>query len=421
MTKPRVIKVLLCGAALSGNMGGPALYISMVESLKNLAATRSIDIEVTILSKYPNADRIPCQELQWKLISFPTSVQLLYAPIALLYWSMRALHLPRNWLARGPLRSYVEHDILVDLSGISFTDDRTLSGLVINSLWLFPAVATGIPWIKASQAMGPFQKWTVNWASRFFLSRADALVARGHESANYVRALLPQQEVHELPDVAYNLPASSSAEVEIRLAELGLASDAPFCVVGPSTVVDQMITRTLDQAAYPQLMAAVADELVRLSGHHVLLIPHARASEASPLDDLAVCERTWARCQRQDVVHVLRDATAAPLLKGIIARAEVAVGSRFHFMVAAVSSGVPALAVSWSHKYAEMMEMVGQERFVMPHHDLTQETLLGKVRTLWHERSAVREQISERLPAVKAQAKQNAEIVLDILGKRQSE
>ena len=80
---------------------------------------------------------------------------------------------------------------------------------------IVPAVATGIPWIKASQAMGPFTNPIVRAVARFFLSRADALVARGASSERYLRALLPQSSIHRLPDVAFALRPAPDDLVQV--------------------------------------------------------------------------------------------------------------------------------------------------------------------------------------------------------------
>jgi colanic acid/amylovoran biosynthesis protein len=397
---------------MAGNMGGPALYISMVESLRQLVD----NVEVTLLSKYPIDDRAPCEELNWRMVPFPTKVQLLCGvPFSVTYWMLCLLRLPRRWLARGPFAAYLENDLLVDLSGISFTDDRPLSGLVINCLWLLPTIATRIPWVKASQTMGPFTKLWVRVASRFFLTRAAALVARGANSAQLVRELLPGRKVYELPDIAFVLRPAPGEDIDDALASAGLEPGEQYCVIGPSFVVDTMIRRVTRESIYPRLMAKVTDELGELSGHKVLLLPHARATTGSSLDDLNVCEEILEMCEHSERVRVLRSKLSASVLKGIISRAEVAVGSRFHFMVAAMSSGVPGIAITWSHKYLEMMRMVGQERFAIAHDDLTKEILLAKVRELWANRGSVRREIAERLPEVKRRAAANANVAIEVL------
>jgi colanic acid/amylovoran biosynthesis protein len=47
------------------------------------------------------------------------------------------------------------------------------------------------------------------------------------------------------------------------------------------------------------------------------------------------------------------------ILKGYLAQACLAISSRFHALVAALSQGVPAIAVGWSHKYNLLLQDYG--------------------------------------------------------------
>lgn len=407
------LRVLLCGACLAGNMGGPALYLSMAEALREQTA----GLAITLLSKYPAEDEEPCAALGWRLVAYPTTRQLAVGvPLALAYSLLRKLHLPCRWLARGAFKAYLDHDLLVDLSGISFTDDRPLSGLVINSLWLVPAVATNLPYVKAAQAMGPFKRPLVRLLAKFFLSHALAVVARGPRSAELTRELLPGRTVHELPDVAFVLQPASDEETDRALATAGVPRGEPYSSLGPSYLVDSMVAGRQGPGVYARMMARAADKLVEWSGHSVVLVPHARAVSTTPkLDDLTACLAIRALCRHSDRVHVIRESLSAPVLKAIIARSEVAVGSRFHFMVAAMSSGVPALAVSWGHKYHEMMSVLGQGGLALSHENLTEVELLGKLKGLWESREAVRQEMTARLPHVRRQAAENATVAVQAL------
>ncbi len=46
-------------------------------------------------------------------------------------------------------------------------------------------------------------------------------------------------------------------------------------------------------------------------------------------------------------------------LKKMISEASLIVGSRYHALVAALSCGVPCVAVGWSHKYGELLADFG--------------------------------------------------------------
>ena len=403
------LRILLCGATLSGNMGAQAMYLTMVDDLHSLTDP----LDVTVLSKYPDDDRPHCEALGWNMVSFPTMVQLsLGVPLSIAFWICRSLHLPAAWISRSRIAPYADHDILIDLSGISFTDDRPISGLLINCLWLVPALSTGIPFVKASQAMGPFRKLPVRLAARFFLSRASSLIARGPISARHLQALLPHNRIYQLPDVAFALKPVPDDQVMKVLREAGLDEDEAYCVLGPSYVVESAMSGKQAGNRYADLMAIAADQLTALSGLRIILVPHERSHKRSSYDDLKVCESVIERMKNPQRVLLLRGNLSAPLLKGIIGGGQVAIGSRFHFMVAALSSGVPSLAIGWSHKYAEMMQMLGQQTFAVSHEEIDEATFVSAVHRLWSDREPIREEIACRLPGILQAASSNAAVSL---------
>jgi polysaccharide pyruvyl transferase WcaK-like protein len=209
------------------------------------------------------------------------------------------------------------------------------------------------------------------------------------------------------------MDAAPPATVSRALTALGLAPGEAFCVAGPSAVVDDLMSAGATPDAYSRLMARVVDELVELSEARVLLLPHARATVRNRQDDPKVCEDVLQLARHRDRVIVARDRYPAPLLKGMVSRAEVAVGSRFHFIVAALGAEVPALAIGWSHKYREMMSMLGQEEFAVGYEAAADAAVLVRVRDLWNKRAAIRLRLAEVLPFVRREASRNAEVVLN--------
>jgi polysaccharide pyruvyl transferase WcaK-like protein len=395
---------------MAGNMGGPALNLGLATAL----ADRTEAVRITLLSKYPEDDAGPCAELGWQCVPYPNRMQLLLGlPFSFAYWVLRTLRLPHRWLARGPFVAFSQADVVADLSGISFTDDRPLSGLAINGLWLAPAVATGTPYVKVSQAMGPFRRLPVRWLARFFLSRATGLVARGETTRRHLLELLPAAQATVLPDVAFAMPPAPDAEVRGALATWGLDPEGAYCVLGPSGVVDELMGAGAPPEAYTRLMARLADELATLSGQPVLLLPHSRSTARNPSDDLTACEAVYRQAQCRSQLVVVQARMSAPLLKGIIGQATVAVGSRFHFIVAALGSGVPALAIGWSHKYREMMAMLGQEEYALDHEEADEPAVVARVHALWEHRATVRTQLAAWLPAIRREAARNADVILE--------
>ena len=401
------LKVLLCGACMSGNMGGPALYLGMQEAFRLL----EVPVAITVLSKYPDDDAAPCAAAGWPLIPFASGRQLVCsAPLSLVYAVLRGIGLMPRHSRCDFMQAVLSHDVLIDLSGISFTDDRDVSGLVINVLWLLPALATGLPFVKAAQAMGPFRRPLVRWVSRLVLSRAGALAARGAESATHLRALLPGRSVLQLDDLAFLMRPAAPAEVEAALADLGLTCERGYCVLAPSLAVYHMAS-AVQRERYVELFADIASHAQDYYGLQVLLLPHERAHGAGTVDDLMVCERVRAQVPQRRWALLSR-AVSAPLLKGLVGGAQLALGSRFHFMVAAMGSAVPGIAIGWSHKYREMMDAFDQGHCAIDFRNANGSDIRALFDTLWQTRDGIRATLHARGAGVRERAVRNAVLAI---------
>lgn len=403
--KPRIV---LCGACLSGNIGGPALYISFVEEFQKYFP----EARVSVLSKYPATDAPVCAKLGWAAYDLRTLKQLVIGvPLAFAAGLLRLFHLPHKMLFRGAFSPYAKGDLLVDLSGISFSDHRPGMGLVINALWFVPALASGIPIVKLSQAMGPFSKTSTRTVSRFFLSRMRQLVARGELSKKYLEGLLPDREIHCLPDMAFALrPAEKARLVELKQAH-GIP-DVPYAVMGPSHVVETFASES-QTCDYVTCMTEAAVWLLKNTSLRLVLIPHEVKNSSE--DDSSVCRVVFESLSEplRERVHLMPLIEDPRLAKALCAGAEIAVGSRFHFLVATLSSCVPSLAVSWSHKYNEMMRMTGQEDMILSYNAADVDAVRKLTERLWNEREERGRILRDLVPGVIEDARKNARLAMN--------
>ncbi|MEJ2307176.1 MAG: 4Fe-4S binding protein, partial [candidate division WOR-3 bacterium] len=172
---------------------------------------------------------------------------------------------------------------------------------------------------------------------------------------------------------------------------------------------------TTGESVYSEIMAKAVDKIVKIADYDILMIPHSRAVRQSPLDDLEICKKIKQLSLNPDRIRIIEDKLSSKILKGIIGKAEVALGSRFHFIVSSISQNVPTLAVSWSHKYKEMMRMFGLEEFTLNYDKLDENSLLAGIERLWKDRTKIRNQINFKLPEIKKLSKDNARIIVDFI------
>ena len=93
-------------------------------------------------------------------------------------------------------------------------------------------------------------------------------------------------------------------------------------------------------------------------------------------------------------------------VKGLIASAYLVVTSRFHGLVSALNSSVPALATSWSHKYEELYRDYALPNTVLPLNDIQQSVKMVQKFMSEKENTQIREHLAIQIPKIKSQTRE---------------
>ncbi len=116
--------------------------------------------------------------------------------------------------------------------------------------------------------------------------------------------------------------------------------------------------------AYVQDLIAVSRRLLE-RGYAVLFVPHeVSLSDTGSKDDRLLCALLEAAVG-DDRAKAFLDPAPAAEMKAVIGKTACVIGSRFHALVAALSQGIPCMALSWSHKYRELLKPFGLEKYAV--------------------------------------------------------
>ncbi|MBL7215156.1 MAG: polysaccharide pyruvyl transferase family protein [Phycisphaerae bacterium] len=405
--KTHKLNFLISGAALSGNKGAMAMAWVTVEQLRLMYP----DCQIALLSKYPAQDKAACEKIGVKLVpASPGKLVSVTALRSLLSCFLRTF-LSVSWLYDSILKAYCQADLILDIGGITFSDDRDWRGRALSVGWLLPAAAVRKPVIKLSQAIGPFQRFSTRFWAKRLLNRCPILITRGRGSEQNVHQLLPgKSQIYRHDDVAFLLESASDETVKAYLAQQQIPLGG-YIGISPSAVIDRKARKQGIRSEYHESLIGLMKHIRRTRNLPVVMIPHAWPQSGRGREDMELCLEFYREMGEPQGVFVVQDDLDCRMLKGIIAQSDVFIGCRFHSMIAAVSSLVPTMVIGWGHKYNEIMERFDLRSFSA---DFTQNDVLllcGNFDDLYDHRQEYKKSMTEKLPEILNSARQNYQLV----------
>lgn len=366
------------------------------------ARVRQWNAEGVVAAGVPMIE-VPATGLVGRTVAWAQYV--LRAPEGTDYWERRKVDFRHVQLVASRV------DAAVDVSGFLFSDQRGLSGKRL--IPLADALArTHKPLVYLPQAWGPFEDADVRHVTRRAVGPAALAFARDDVSREHLEALDLPTRIEQATDIAFLFKASDNGPA--LLAELGLDVARPVVAISPNMRVYERTSGEGENNLYARALLAVARMLER-EGAQIAFVPHEFLPEGTERpDDRYLCRLLADMLGSEGAVPVLGDRSAEDL-KAIIASCDLMVGSRFHALIAALSSGVPSVAVSWAHKYPALLGEFGLEDLAIDHGSLTVDALVAAVADVWNRRADIRDHIADRLPDVKRRSARAFDMTADVI------
>ncbi|NCG26568.1 MAG: hypothetical protein GWP42_03380 [Verrucomicrobiales bacterium] len=221
----------------------------------------------------------------------------------------------------------------VDISGFAYGDPwgvkkaRKRLGRKVKKL-----NREGKPYYLLPQAFGPFTDPELQREMKLIGSNASLLCARDSVSLAYLKGLgLENAEL--FPDITFALDTNDRTTPDIKHSPYG-------CLIVNNKLVS---SSTMQKNDLLDLFTA-SGKFMQKHGVSPQVLLHEPKEDKDLADELT---------QALDCPIIeLEDARD---IKNCIKHSYVTVTARFHGLVSALSTGTPAMAVGWSHKYKELL------------------------------------------------------------------
>jgi polysaccharide pyruvyl transferase WcaK-like protein len=372
MSKPLFVEVK---GVQFRNKGAYLMLLACLEGLKALENTQ------LVLSPGPN---LPYPERArlgaWQKLSFRRGGLDLTALFG---------HLPaavQQLFKRYGLVTEKQVDLVMEASGFAYGDQWPLRFLQNTAKEVVRFAKAGKPFVFMPQAFGPFHSADSKAAMRDIILHARLIFVRDPVSLQHLRSCVPNlpDSVVLTPDFTVGLSARANSEIPN-------INGAYAALIPNNKVVSKFNHAQAEQlrSEYVSAFAAAANKLTA-EGLQCVLVNHEGKEDAELCAEISAA----APCQ----IIQIEDPLA---VKAFIGQAELAISSRFHGAVNALSQGVPCIATSWSHKYHAMMTDFGMADYCVA--ELTEQNLLAALQQLLDNKAALASTVSEKAAALKLQ------------------
>ena len=287
-------------------------------------------------------------------------------------------------------------DCILDIgAGDSFTDIYPVKRFAWIVLSKVATIARGVPLVFAPQTIGPFTGGSVakrglGRLAAWTMRRARAVVVRDDRSLEPVRAA-GVEPVYGV-DVAFSLPWTPAPPHAGR----------PRIGINVSGLLWRGGYTGRDEFGlgydYRALMTGLIEALLAADDCTIELICHVNGFAASPDNDGTAADELAAAYPALVRVPDFASPSAA---KSHISGLNALVAARMHACIAAFSSGVPVVPVSYSRKFEGLFGSLGYTR-VVPHTGMETAAALAFTLAALGDRAALKAEVAHGLTQVAA-------------------
>ncbi|CAD7775861.1 Polysaccharide pyruvyl transferase [Candidatus Methanoperedenaceae archaeon GB37] len=413
-------KILFTNTNCSWNKGSAAQVISTCKTLKKFI----YDARFTLISHYPELDSKYCKIYNIKIVSsiwwrlprmriLPFIHYRIFFPISNILWSILfKIGLNPISINSSVIQEYTSADIVIDLSGDSFSDSKGGFAISISSTILLGR-SLKKPTVLYSQSIGTFKKWTLPLA-KFCLNKVDLIIVREEITKNYLEEIGIKSPIYLTADCAFVLETAPYERVkEILSKEKVDTNKRPLVGISANAMLDDK------ENNYAKSMAQLIDYVIKKLNAQIVFVPHVVAiKEGDKGDDRVIDEKIYKLARNKENIDLIKGDYSPEELKGIIGLCDIFIGGRMHANIAALSSYVPTMATAWSHKYYGIMRAVGQENYVCDFKTMKFEELRSKIDDLWDNKEKIREELKVKVEDQKRLAWYSGKLVRDVLNRQ---
>lgn len=342
-------KVLIVNFGSSKNKGSYALLLGQIKMLEKAGVARKniyvAAFEKEGLSGLNVVDNPVGMSLgEWKKI-FLFFISFLYFLLVKLGFKNPTFVLNKD------AKRFRDYFAVVNTGGDILSGSYSALGSFINLLNLYIPYFLGARVIFLGETLGRFKNIIVDFLLKNILLKSSAIFVRENRTKEILRhwGISKRVPIIDIPDPAFLLKPVAKKEAVKLLRQEGCPFEENFIGISLSNLIYKYLDKNekTKKQYFISQSAQFVDWLIENSQKNVLFVSHVVWAKE---DDRDIHQEVFKKIKNKKQAFVLKGDYHPEEVKGIIALADVFIGCRMHALIAATSSFVPSVAISYSHK-----------------------------------------------------------------------
>lgn len=414
--------IVLWGATGFENMGDEAMLAGNLETLKKLFGNEyqfivfSFHPEVTSrLHQVPTKYDINCL-IRDKIRDHRkvTKGLLLLLMSLKLIWNAKRIRKGKSLKFLNPiekefLSTLANCEALLLVGGGNLNDIFVRGGLLARAFTSFLAKILGKPIFLGAQTVGPLNKRWTRLLARKFLERLDLITLRENFSRNVLQEIGVKHDIIKVvPDDAFDISSIDKKDALDILLREGIDINEIRKRNQKIVAVSTRAWWEIDDENVPLRVALEKSIsfLAREDKNYIIFVPTSFYQGPGD-DDIKTSKEIVSR------VRILRDTNFKILsgmynwsqLKGILGLMDVAIGTSYHFVVFAVSMGVPTLGLYVDEYYrlkiGGFFDLIGLGDLAIDVKNLGENKLIDRLNNFLERENILREYLIKKVSKIK--------------------
>jgi len=319
------------------------------------------------------------------------------------------------------LKKINEYDLIIDLSlGDSFSDFYTWKRAVLHSLTKFIPYNLGKPIYMFPQTIGPFRGRFGTTVCKMAINLVKKVYTRENISYGVTNKLLKDKsKLAYAADMAFLLQPDETYKID-SLVKIQNGYKYIGLNISGLLYVDKKRQELLGKEFdYPKLLMRTIELFLDKGKTKIVLIPHVYIQSNDNLynfneDDLVAIKDFYAKlpAKYKKKVIIVDENLDCRELKKIISSLDFFIGSRMHSCIAALSSNIPCVLISYSYKFRGILEKMRMTELECNPKKISEKKMLQRIEDIYKRKK----QIKNKLIVSNKKMKESASSCGDILG-----